>query len=169
MTTVRNDEGNPLFDHSELYDWAKTITTQRLPDFTIGPPSDLQVERWFAIPRNPFGNVYIHKFYRSDPDVPHDHPWDNYSLILRGRYIEEFLDGRRVERREGDSFTRRAEDAHRVIVEPDDILPVTTLFWTGPVRRDWGFHCPRGWVSWRDFVEVRSNGNMTGRGCGDTG
>jgi hypothetical protein len=44
--------------------------------------------------------------------------------------------------------------------------PAETLFITGPKVRDWGFHCPNGWVHWRDFVANDGIGAI-GRGCGE--
>lgn len=41
-----------------------------------------------------------------------------------------------------------------------------TIFITGPSRRVWGFHCPKGWVPWDQFVDVEDKG-QTGRGCGE--
>jgi hypothetical protein len=34
------------------------------------------------------------------------------------------------------------------------------------VVRDWGFHCPQGWVPWRKFVAA-DNPGAVGRGCGE--
>ena len=39
--------------------------------------------------------------------------------------------------------------AHRIILMGDvegKLIPVTTLFITGPRIRKWGFHCEEGWV-----------------------
>lgn len=33
-------------------------------------------------------NIFIHLFLQSDLDVPHDHPWDSYSVILWGKIRE---------------------------------------------------------------------------------
>lgn len=41
-----------------------------------------------------------------------------------------------------------------------------SLFITGPNVRTWGFACPKGWVSWQQFVEPERPGEV-GRGCGE--
>lgn len=50
------------------------------------------------------------------------------------------------------------------------IIPAWTLFITGPKVREWGFHCPKGWKHWRDFVGVRegeARGDEKNVGCGE--
>jgi len=59
------------------------------PHQIIGGPDDPYLLRWYVIPRNPWLNVYVHKFMRSDDDrALHDHPWWFVSLMLRGGYVE---------------------------------------------------------------------------------
>ena len=41
-----------------------------------------------------------------------------------------------------------------------------TVFLTGPIVRMWGFHCPKGWVPFYDFVAKGDAGSI-GPGCGD--
>lgn len=82
--------------------------------------------------------VYLlHTFYMSDPDPPHDHPWDWGRLILRGRYTEHRPGLPAVECGPGHLVRRRAaEELHRVeLITPS----VTTLFWHWPRRRRWCF------------------------------
>jgi hypothetical protein len=42
--------------------------------------------------------------------------------------------------------------------------PCWTVFITGPIVREWGFHCPKGWVHWREFTDARDSGSI-GKGC----
>lgn len=148
----------------EMLEWANGIIGSRPPDFTI-EDGDKQpyMHRWFVVPRNPAGGCYIHQIVRSDKDVHHDHPWDNTSYVLDGSYVEELPDGTRLERGPGSIVHRKAEDAHRLILEPGAV--VTTLFYLGPWKRDWGFHCPNGWVPWWEFT-AEDKGRV-GRGCGE--
>lgn len=69
---------------------------RRDPHQVIGHPDDPYLLRWYLIPRNPWINVYVHKFLRPDDDTPHDHPWWFVSLMLWGQYIEETADGRTI-------------------------------------------------------------------------
>lgn len=142
----------------------------RAPDFVIGTPNDPYLERWWIIPHNRYFNIYLHHFMRSDDDrALHDHPWINLSILLSGSYREHMPHGVVKLRKPWRPWAfwrlpfRRSVDAHRV--ELIDGAPVWTLFLTGPKIRKWGFLCPRGWVVWTEFVEIRDGGNSIGKGC----
>lgn len=143
----------------------------RPPDFVIG---DDYMLRWWVIPRNRWFNVYLHCIGRDDDDrALHDHPWWNISIILKGSYREITDELRSIEgnvtyretrvREPGDIVFRRAEEAHRLEVVKG---PVWSLFITGRRVREWGFHCPKGWVHWTDFTS--DDGRSVGKGCGDS-
>ena len=147
---------------------ARRTIASRAPDFVIGGGEAPYLQRWWVIPRNRFFNVYLHHFMRSDDDrALHDHPWVNASWLIGGTYTEHTIDAggihRRAIREAGDFvFRRSGKFAHRVELHNG---PCWTLFFTGPVYRRWGFHCPeRGWVYYRDFVDERDHGAI-GRGC----
>lgn len=145
----------------DLAAWADGVM-QRGPDFVIGEP--VYLRRWWIVPRNEMQNVYLHHGLRDDDDrALHDHPWPNQSLLIRGSYREITPHGIFV-REPGSLITRAATDAHRL--ELVDGEPFVSLFFTGPKVRDWGFHCPNGWVHWRDFT-AGDNGELVGRGCGE--
>lgn len=148
-------------DHlTELLEWAQR-TMERKPDFIIG---DNYLRRWWVIPRNHGCNVYLHEILHSDDDrALHDHPWDNTSYVLEGEYEEHTPDGVFI-RNAGDVVSRPAEAAHRLVIPEGG--RALTLFFTGPAKRDWGFHCPKGWVPWREFVDENDTGQV-GRGCGE--
>lgn len=134
----------------------------RPPDFVIGPKDAPYLRRWWIIPRNRFFNIYLHEILQNDDDrALHDHPWVNCSIILKGRYLEVTPAGRYVRRRFL-PVLRRAVTSHRL--ELIDKTPCWSLFITGPVIREWGFHCPKGWRPWRQFVNERDSG-LVGRGC----
>jgi hypothetical protein len=145
-------------DLEEMQVWARS-RLQRAPDFIIG---DNYLRRWWVVPRNKGCNVYLHEMLHSDDDrALHDHPWDNTSFILDGGYIEHTPDGV-FERKTGDVINRKATDSHRLEV-PNGGRAVS-LFLTGPIVREWGFHCPQGWRVWHEFVDARDSGQV-GRGC----
>jgi hypothetical protein len=148
-----------LIDRAEL----------RKPDAVIGGGVRPYMLRWWLIPRNRFFNVYLHLFLRSDDDrALHDHPWLNVSLLLRGAYLEHTIaEGGIEHRRElqaGDFRVRLSgRIAHRIEIHKG---PCWTLFITGPVYREWGFHCPReGWIHWERFTAKNDRGSI-GAGCG---
>lgn len=133
------------------------------PDLVIGDTERPYLLRWHIFPRNRFCNVYLHCILRDDDDrALHDHPWRNCSILLRGSYREITPAGRFV-RSAGSVVFRRAEAAHRLEVVEG---PVWSLFITGPKVREWGFHCPRGWKVWHQFVDPTDRGRV-GPGCGD--
>jgi hypothetical protein len=134
------------------------IPPDREPDFVIG---DHYMDRWWLIPRNKLANIYLHHIRHSDDDrALHDHPWWSISLCLRGRMKEMTTEGLR-DVTAGDIVIRRATHAHRLIIEDEDCW---TLFITGPIVRQWGFHCPQGWRHWKEYVAPMEKGQI-GRGC----
>lgn len=134
----------------------------RAPDFVIGPKEAPYLRRWWVIPRNRWFNIYLHEILQNDDDrALHDHPWINCSIPIRGGYREITPRGTFM-RRTWRPVLRRATAAHRL--EIIDGKPCWSLFITGPVIRQWGFHCPKGWRFWKDFVSDRDSGQV-GRGC----
>lgn len=145
------------------------VAARRPPDVIIGGAADPYMRRWWVIPRNRIFNIYLHHFMRSDDDrALHDHPWWNLSILLVGRYAEHTIDAGGVNvftvRRAGQWKFRRASHAHRIELTHG---PCWTLFITGPNIRSWGFHCPKGWVHWREFTNPADGGKTVGRGCGE--
>lgn len=147
----------------ELAVWARA-RMQRLPDFVIGGVDNPYMRRWWIVPRNELQNVYLHQILRDDDArALHDHPWANTSILLIGRYREITPMGEFI-REAGSVVHRSAEDAHRL--ELIDGEPCVSLFFTRAKERDWGFHCSKGWVHWRDFT-AGDNGEIVGLGCGE--
>lgn len=139
---------------------------KREPDFVIGGKDNPYLLRWWIIPRNRFFNIYLHKFLRDDDDrALHDHPYVSCSIILKGGYIEHMPYDIHT-RKQGQIIFRRAKQAHRIqlLRTGDHVLPAWSLFITGPRIREWGFHCPNGWVHWKVFTASDDKGAV-GRGC----
>lgn len=149
---------------------AKALGTGKPPDFVIGEATRPYMLRWWKIPRNRFFNIYLHCVLRDDDDrALHDHPWQWISIILQGSYREVTAakDGTMIEtiHRVGSIRFHRARFAHRLALVDGE--PCWTLFLTGPRIRQWGFHCPQGWVHWRRFTDPATDGATVGRGCGE--
>jgi len=147
--------------------WWQRVAESRPPDFVIGGANTPYLRRWWLIPRNNLFNIYLHQFLRSDDDrALHDHKYINLSWLLEGEYIEHTIAQGGVHHqrkfRAGDKRMRWPTTAHRIEVND----PCWTLFVTGPSVREWGFHCPKGWRRWQDFVDERDAGAI-GRGCDD--
>lgn len=129
--------------------------------------------------------IYVHRFRHDDEDrALHDHPWNNASIVLTCGYWEVVPqdplrpagETKKVFRPEGSVTFRRAEDAHRVVLlrryPSEKMVPraemesveAVTIFLLWFRRREFGFHCPKGWVHWKVFTDARDRG-ATGRGC----
>jgi|SRR5215472_282706 len=140
--------------------WFEKLAASRPPDFIIGGADHPYLKRWWVIPRNRFFNIYLHQFLRDDDDCAlHDHPWINFSYMLKGSYTEHSIAAGGVHHKrilhEGAWKLRRAKAAHRIELHAG---PAWSLFITGPVIREWGFHCPQGWRSWKIFTNARDKG-----------
>lgn len=121
---------------------------EKLPKKDIGDGKG-NVFFWrHTVLKTPWFAVYLHRFERSDADrCLHDHPWPFISLILRGGYFEDMVDGRHW-RRPGTVLVRRAEAAHRIELDPGRPKP-WSLVVVGRKARAWGFYTLHGWQSWR--------------------
>lgn len=156
------------------------LANRRPPDFVVGEPEAPYLRRWWLIPRNRFLNVYLHQFLRDDDDrALHDHPWAWCSILLHGSYIEHTIAAGGVHRRRerGAPSIKFSGPwrAHRIELlkirdfvetQPGNDRPIScwTLFITGPRMREWGFHCPKGWVHFRRFTNPANTGEA-GAGC----
>ncbi len=149
-------------EFADVCDHITQVRPEREPDFIIGPADNPYLLRWWLIPRNPTFNIYYHRVVRNDDErALHDHPWPSFSVMVRGRLREITESGPRIIEAGGCVY-RGPEMAHRLELVDG---PAETLFITGPRVRDWGFHCPKGWVHWQDFVAA--NPGEIGRGCGE--
>lgn len=137
---------------------------RRAPDRHIGGRDNPYLLRWHLVPRNRWFNIYLHKFLRDDEDIAlHDHPWWSVSVLIRGRYTEWTQRGQACRVYRAPRIrVRSATFAHRISLTPGETA--WTIFVTGPTVREWGFHCPKGWRHWRDFVNPSDHGEI-GRGC----
>ena len=106
--------------------------------------------RRYLLPRNRFLNVYLHKFLGSDDDrALHDHPWYSASVVLKGRMIEHLPGGVQRPISTGKVTIRSSKFQHRIEIPAGE--SAVTLFMTGPIVRQWGFICPRGWMHWEQY------------------
>lgn len=145
-----------------MWNWIKSWF-YRKPDFIIGSHDNPYMLRWYVIPRNKWFNIYLHKILRSDDDrALHDHPWLNMSLLLSGKYREVTPNSNRIIKA-GSVIFRRPISSHRLETVDGHCW---SLFITGPTIRTWGFHCPKGWIPWYNFVDTNDRG-LVGPGCGE--
>ena len=162
---TRDGDGFSL--RRSVVQWARGWLSGK-PHFIIG---DRYLLRWYVIPRNPWLNVYLHKFLHDDEDrALHDHPWWFVSWMLKGGYLE-VTQTNFIGRGWMSMAYRPADHAHRVVL-PRTLggqpLPCWTLVVTGRVVRDWGFLCPQGWRHWKEFTAYdngKGDYGQVGRGC----
>lgn len=171
----------PIWTNLIIPNWMKGSLE---PDQIIGED---YMERWYLLPRYPGRlRLYLHKISRSDDDrALHDHPGNNFSLLLKGRYVEQLpgdfgedglLHPYQVENGTcepcqyyyrflgaGSFQYRKAHHAHRLIITDG---PVWSIFYMGKKRREWGFHCKNGWRHWKIFTDYYNTGNSTSVGIG---
>lgn len=142
----------------------------RPPDLVIAPAGHGEyLFRWYIVPRNNHANAYFHVQTASDPERPlHDHPWDNTSVLLAGRY-DEIVNpyphhGDHVawtaHRETGAVIHRPAELAHRLLLPPE-VPYMMSLFSTGPKRRKWGFWSAEGQFTPYTEVTEESDGHSS--------
>lgn len=120
------------------------------------------MRRWHLKRSHNRNNLYLHRYEGSDDDrALHDHPWRSIGIVLWGKLYEITENG---ERRLWPLMPkyRSASYTHRIILKSRFAY---SLFFTFKKEREWGFHCPKGWVHWREFTD--KSGRRTGQGCGD--
>lgn len=153
---------NPSILSDKDYDIFRSFVPSSLrrtePDLEIADGDDgVYLFRWHLVPRNTYGNVYLHVQTSSDPARPlHDHPWDNVSVILAGGYEEVNADPRIIPQLPGKVIYRRAEEAHRLILPYGQPYSMS-LFTTGPVIREWGFYCQDSWKPYHECTTTKDN------------
>ena len=130
--------------------------------------------------KTPLGDVKLHHILRSDDDRDlHDHPWSFLSIILWGGYWEHTpfrlpggilpLDIRlRLNKDSAGRFNLRTwygvgrvlwrpvPSTHRLELPPG--RTAWTLVFTGPKRREWGFHTICGFIPWMKYTQAKEEG-----------
>lgn len=98
-------------------------------------------------------SICVHSFHRGDEDPDcHDHPFEFWSLMLRGGYREYAEDGSFIVRRPLSLAYRSATHRHRVQL-------ISRRCWTFIVKRDasreWGFWPNGQFVPWRNYIKAK--------------
>lgn len=102
-------------------------------------------------------SVRVHHILREDMDRHmHDHPWDARTIILRGVYVEEYLNARNetivASRMNGDTRAIRFGEYHRIKYVGDG--GVYTLFFTWKYVGTWGFLVNGHKVPYREYLGI---------------
>lgn len=113
------------------------------------------LERFYVL-STPWVGMYLHRFWASDDDGLHDHPWHSISILLKGGYFEEEPERQSVPH--GATVikfrhplhppfkVRSKYAAHRLTVPAGTEGQTWSLFTRfGLKRRKWGFYRNGGW------------------------
>lgn len=121
--------------------------------FTFGEKlycdSEVYLKRWRL--ETPWFSIRLHHWFHSDDNRnTHDHPWNFYTLILKGSYLDESPSGTQKVSA-GHIYYRSAEHAHWVHLNKGRVW---TLVLTGPKVRRWGFWIKGKWTkAYKYFYE----------------
>jgi hypothetical protein len=117
-------------------------------------PNEVYLRR-LRIVQTPWCAFMMHWIYEADFDRdPHDHPWNFWSFVLRGGYIEHIYDS-------PDALVRpqwwRRFSLHKMPVDKAHqirsvVADTVTLVFTGRRQRVWGFWTPAGFVVWKTYI-----------------
>ena len=104
-------------------------------------------------------NVFLHKFLKSDPDDVHDHPWNYFTIILKGGYYEWVAqfneDGTKsceVRHWRGPGSFRFGNTTTFHRIELKEGVTPWTLFFVGPKQREWGFLVKNQWIHYDQYL-----------------
>ena len=109
-------------------------------------------------------NVFLHKFLKSDPDDVHDHPWNYFTIILKGGYWEWIpvfdslgvkFNEYKVWRGPGSFRFGKSTNYHRIELEPGVVA--WTLFFVGPKKREWGFLVNNKWIHYEKYLDEKKD------------
>lgn len=152
----------------------------RIFKITGGPNGETVYLVRYIVFKSRLGCIYIHRFMRTDADDPHDHPWNFWTYVISGGYVERYYDKSKpnkdetkytsfwtwnANRREPGSLAyRKATDIHVVKTDKeramDEIKDAPyTLCLMGPRIRDWGFWTEDGakFQDWRSYLNMSPN------------
>ncbi len=96
------------------------------------------LDRYFIF-RTGLVSKFLHRYWASDEEGVHCHPWANISIPLVNGFWEHHHDGTRTFRRPWRPVFRSARELHRIVLEPGTEGRVWSLFIKFRRVREWGF------------------------------
>ena len=120
---------------------------------------ELYLVRYYLF-KSKWCELMIHRFYMSDAEAAHDHPWRSFGWILKNGYIEHLGPNNedKAKREVGQFSTRNAYAFHRVELVKGTAGDVWTLFGTFKRFRDWGFNVDGVYTNW--LVHMKNTGSL---------
>lgn len=108
--------------------------------------------RWIII-RTKWFNIFVHKFLKSDENLPHSHPFNFISVLLWGSYVEQVYTGNElieIKRRAPSIMFRNGFIFHKIILKKSS--PITICL-TWPAGKNWHYLTNNGEViKWRKYL-----------------
>lgn len=102
-------------------------------------------------------NFYIHKIYLPDRDEHlHNHPWDYFSLVLKGDFIEQNEHGLKT-MNIGKFVFRNGRKYHKIFATGG---VVTTLFITTKRKYNWGYLVDGKFIGNKKYRELKNKGEL---------
>lgn len=127
-----------------------------MSSFDIPCKSGLYLRR-LRIVQTPLFGVYLHEMHAPDDDRDlHDHPFNFWSLILKGGYRERWSRFPSVTHFHQTRSWKRWSFHKVEILEGHSIsvlfeVPTYTLVFVGRRQADWGFYTKSGWIPWDQY------------------
>lgn len=135
-----------------------TWLTERMIWSAFNRPHHLQLtgymSRWWLLPRTrwlPFA-LRIHHIHREDRGADlHNHPGTFRTIVLRGWYIEQRLDGLLYPRNAGDSALMPKKEFHKIVFVPRGGVVTLVIEWGFWKGKGWGFLVDSEYVEHDDY------------------
>lgn len=104
----------------------------------ISKDGDLHFRRW-AIFQSKYFSIYLHGIYKEDNDAHlHNHPWNLFTIVLKGSYIEELENNKFVIRYFLDFGYRSRSKYHKIFkIQSKEVKTLALVF--GKRDDNWGY------------------------------
>lgn len=115
--------------------------------------------RWRVF-STPWFTVNIHGIYHRDEDQHlHNHPWDFFSVVLKGYYTER-LEGNRKKIRFPGHMARRKKDAfHKIDSLHSKSVYTLNIMWNAD-EGNWGYKVKGEFVHHEAYRELKRKGEL---------
>lgn len=118
---------------------------------------ELHFKRWRVL-ELPWISIYIHGIYKHDEDTHlHSHPWSFISLILKGSYVEETINGV-VNRGFLSIAYRNSKDYHKI--KKLNTKTVYSLVITGKRYPTWGYKVDNKHVDNNEYRVLKNESKL---------
>lgn len=154
-----------IFTHSVFWSFVLTIPVYLIYKFCRmklikdikSKEGVVHFRRWQVF-TTPWFDVFIHGIYKSDEDEHmHDHPWDYFSIVIWGKFIEKVKQGRNAQTFLTTSH-RKAEHTHKI--EELKSKKVYTLFFASKRKREWGYWVRGAWIDNVTYRKLKNEGKL---------